>query len=154
MIDDLDKKVIRLIQGDIPVEKKPFAVLAEKIGITEESFLERVKKLKEEGIMRRFGATLRHQKAGYGSNAMIAWLVPEERINEVGEMLARFREVTHCYQREPQEDWPYNLFCMIHGNNREQCVEIAGKMATVVGIGEYTLLFSEKEFKKTSMEYF
>ena len=154
MIDDLDKKVIRLIQGDIPVEEKPFATLAEEIGITEEVFLARINNLKKKGIMRRFGATLRHQNAGYGSNAMVAWLVPGERVTEVGETLAGFREVTHCYQRNPQGDWRYNLFSMVHGSNREQCCEIAERMSRAVGIEDYILLFSEKEFKKTSMEYF
>jgi len=154
MIDDLDKKVIGLIQGDLPVDRRPFAILAEKIGITEEEFLDRVKNLKKKGALRRFGATLRHQKAGYGSNAMIAWLVPDERIDEVGEKLARFREVTHCYQRNPQGDWHYNLFSMVHGNNRDQCYEIAERMALGVNISDYTLLFSVTEFKKRSMEYF
>jgi DNA-binding Lrp family transcriptional regulator len=154
MIDDLDKKVIGLIQGDLPVEKRPFAILAEKIDITEEEFLHRIINLKKKGALRRFGATLRHQKAGYGSNAMIAWLVPDDRIDEVGKKLAQFREVTHCYQRNPQEDWPYNLFSMVHGNNREQCGDIAERMSQAVDIKDYILLFSETEFKKTSMEYF
>lgn len=154
MIDNLDKKVISLIQGDLPVDRRPFAILAEEIGITEEEFLDRVKNLKKRGVLRRFGATLRHQKAGYGSNAMIAWWVPDDRIDEVGKKLAHFREVTHCYQRNPQGDWHYNLFSMVHGSSREQCYEIAQRMSQVVGIREYLLLFSEKEFKKTSMEYF
>jgi len=154
VIDDLDKKVIGFIQGDLPVDRRPFAILAEKIGMTEEEFLDRVKNLKKKGVLRRFGATLRHQKAGYGSNAMIAWLVPDERIDEVGEKLARFREVTHCYQRNPQGDWRYNLFSMVHGNNRDQCYEIAERMSQAVNISDYVLLFSETEFKKTSMEYF
>lgn len=154
MIDDLDKKVISLIQGDLPVDLRPFAILAEKAGIAEGEFLARVKKLKEQGILRRFGATLRHQKAGYDSNAMVAWLVPNDRVDEVGKGLAQFREVTHCYQRNPQGDWHYNVFSMVHGSNREQCYKIAERMSKAVGIDEYTLLFSEKEFKKTSMEYF
>ena len=154
MIDDLDKKVIRLIQGDLPVEPRPFARLAEQIGITEEEFLERINSLKKRGILRRFGATLRHQKAGYGANAMVAWLVPDDRIDVVGKGLAQFREVTHCYQRNPQGDWRYNLFSMVHGNSQEQCYEIAATMSKTVGVEDYMLLFSEKEFKKTSMEYF
>ena len=154
MIDDLDKQVIRLIQGDLPVTRRPFAILAEKVGIREEEFLKRVNKLKDRGILRRFGATLRHQKAGYGANAMVAWLVPDERIDEVGKKLAQYREVTHCYQRNPQGDWKYNLFSMVHGSDPDQCHKIAARMSDAVGIREYALLFSEKEFKKTSMEYF
>jgi DNA-binding Lrp family transcriptional regulator len=154
MIDELDKKVISLLQGDLPLNPRPFSVMAEKIGITEEEFVARVKALNERGIMRRFGATLRHQEAGFSSNAMIAWLVPDHRVDAIGKTLAQFREVTHCYRRRPQKDWPYNLYTMVHGTSREQCYKLAERMSLSVSIEEYLLLFSEKEFKKTSMEYF
>ena len=154
MIDKIDKKVIRLIQGDLPVDPRPFAILADRIGLTEAQFIARIKDLKKRGIIRRFGATLRHQEAGFSSNAMVAWVVPDQRIDEVGKILANFREVTHCYQRRPQGDWPYNLYTMIHGSNRDQCFQIAARMSRSADIDEYKLLFSEKEFRKTSMEYF
>ena len=154
MIDEFDKKVISLIQGDLPVDPRPFAMLADQIGLTEAQFIARIKDLKERGIIRRFGATLRHQEAGFNSNAMVAWVVPDHRIDEAGKILAKFREVTHCYQRKPQGDWPYNLYSMIHGSNRDQCFQIAARMSRSAGIDEYELLFSEKEFRKTSMEYF
>jgi len=154
MIDDVDKKVIRLIQGDLPLDPRPFAVLAEKVGISEEEFVQRVASLKKRGIIRRFGATLRHQEAGFSSNAMVAWIVPEERVEEVGKAMARFRAVTHCYQRKTTKGWPYNLYTMIHGDDREECYEIAKKISRKAGIQDYILLFSEKEFKKTSMQYF
>jgi DNA-binding Lrp family transcriptional regulator len=154
MIDEADKKIINLVQGDIPVISRPFADLADAIGIPEEDFINKLTRLKSQGIMRRFGATLRHQEAGFNSNAMVAWVVPDDRVEEVGKRLAGFREVTHCYQRMPKKDWPYNLYTMIHGSNRDQCHETAKIMASVTGMNEYTLLFSEKEFKKTSMEYF
>jgi len=154
MIDDLDKKIIGLIQGDIPVDPRPFAVMAQRIGITEDQLITRIKTLVEEGVIRRFGATLYHKQAGIRSNAMAAWLVPEERIEETGSALARFKEVSHCYQRAPQKDWKYNLYTMIHGQSDEDCRAIAKRMSRAVGITEYTLLFSKREFKKTSMEYF
>jgi DNA-binding Lrp family transcriptional regulator len=106
------------------------------------------------GVVRRFGATLYHKEAGIKSNAMIAWLVPDDRIEETGKTLTGFKEVSHCYQRLPQKDWKYNLYTMIHGENDADCHEIARYMSQQVGIEDYLLLFSEKEFKKTSMEYF
>jgi len=154
MINELEKKIINLIQGDLPVDPRPFAVLAERLGISESMLLAEIRKLNERGIIRRFGATLRHQEAGFSANAMVVWRVPEERLEEVGRAIAGFKEVTHCYQREPQKDWPYNLYSMVHGANQEDCHEIARRLSRKVGIGDYTLLFSEKEFKKTSMEYF
>jgi DNA-binding Lrp family transcriptional regulator len=80
--------------------------------------------------------------------------VPEERVEEVGKAMARFRAVTHCYQRKITKRWPYNLYTMIHGDDREECYEIAKKISRKAGIQDYILLFSEKEFKKTSMKYF
>jgi DNA-binding Lrp family transcriptional regulator len=154
MIDDLDKKIIRLIQGDLPIDERPFAAFAKDLGIREETLIERVRALKKRGIIRRFGATLRHQEAGFSSNAMVAWCVPEERVEEVGKALAHHREVTHCYQRRPQKDWRYNLYTMIHGASRKECHVIAGRMAREAHLSDYILLFSEKEFKKTSMAYF
>lgn len=154
MIDEIDKKIINLIQGDLPLTPKPFAEMAERINIDEVQFIKRVNKLVEKGVIRRFGATLRHQEAGYSSNAMVAWIVPDDKIEDIGEVMAGFREVTHCYQRRPQNDWQYNLFTMVHGDSKDECYEIARRMSKISGINEYTLLFSEKEFKKTSMEYF
>lgn len=154
MIDELDKKVISLIQGDLPVDPRPFAIMAKQIGISEAQFVDRVRNLKDRGVIRRFGATLRHQEAGFSSNAMVAWLVPDQRIDEVGDILAQFQEVTHCYQRKPQSAWPFNLYTMIHGTNRDQCHRIAKRMSRAADIHKYELLFSEKEFRKTSMEYF
>jgi siroheme decarboxylase len=154
MIDETDKRIIQLIQGDLPVDARPFAVLAKKLGMEEDEFIERVKSLKKRGIIRRFGATLRHQEAGFSANAMVAWMVPEERIEEVGGAMAAFREVTHCYQRQSHKDWKYNFYTMIHGESEEQCYRIAEKMSAETGMTDYVLLFSEKEFKKTSMKYF
>jgi len=154
MIEDIDKKIISQIQKDLPVHPKPFALMAEKIGISEDAFIERVKYLKKEGIIRRFGATLRHQEAGFKANAMIAWKASRDIISEMGEALARYREVSHCYHRAPKGDWPYNLYTMVHGGSRKECREIAERMSSATGLTEYAVLFSEKEFKKTSMEYF
>ena len=154
MITEKDRKIISLIQGDIPLDVRPFAIMAEQAGMEEEEFINGIKDLRERGILRRFGATLRHQEAGFHSNAMVAWIVPEDIVEQTGMILSQFREVTHCYNRIPRKDWPYNLYTMIHGSSKKECARIAEKMSHDSGISDYSLLFSEKEFKKTSMEYF
>jgi DNA-binding Lrp family transcriptional regulator len=154
MVDEIDKKIIGLLQSDLPVEPRPYKIMADQIGITEDIFLERVQAMINKGIIRRFGATLYHQEAGFSANAMVAWIVPEEIIDKIAEKMSKFRDVTHCYQRRAQKDWRYNLYTMIHGDNRDECVRIAENMSRITGIKEYRLLFSEEEFKKTSMEYF
>jgi len=154
MISETDKKVIALIQGDLPMDPRPFAVLAKRMGMSEEAFLERIRQLKKRGVIRRFGATLRHQEAGFSSNAMVAWKVPEDKVESVGKAMAKFRHVTHCYHRRPNRDWKYNLYTMIHAEDREACKRLARRMSEKTGVENYALLFSEKEFKKTSMQYF
>ena len=154
MIDEIDKKIINLLQKDLPLDSRPFELMADQIGITEEQFIDRVKDLVTRGIIRRFGATLYHQEAGFSSNAMVAWVVADKEMEKAGKAMAEFKEVTHCYQRKSQKNWKYTLYTMIHGDSIDECYEIARRISLSTGVAEYILLFSEKEFKKTSMEYF
>jgi len=154
MLDDLEKKIIHYLQGDLPLTAKPFAVLAEKIGIHEEELLNRIKLLKEKGVLRRLGATLYHQRVGFKANAMVAWYVPDDKIDETGFLIAAFKEVSHCYQRKIEEKWRYNLFTMIHGRSKKDCHNICKRIAEKTGIKDYVLLFTLKEYKKISPQYF
>ncbi len=154
MRNKTEQKVIAAIQGDIPITARPYRELAGRVGMTETAFLEILEGLRAQGIIRRFGATLRHQKSGYAANAMGAWQVPEDRIEAVGERMAVCRQISHCYRRNPNADWPYNLYTMIHAESPEACWEIAREMSRETGVADYTLLFSLRELKKTSMTYF
>ncbi|GBC63502.1 Lrp/AsnC family transcriptional regulator [Desulfonema ishimotonii] len=154
MLTELEKKVIASIQGDISITERPFLEIAEKIGTTEDDVLRILQDLSERGVIRRFGATLRHQKSGFRANAMVAWKVDEDRIRAVGQKMAAFREVTHCYRRDPSGEWPYNLYTMIHAKDEEACHGIARKLSRETGETDYNLLFSRRELKKTSMQYF
>jgi siroheme decarboxylase len=153
-LSDLQKAVVRELTGDLPVADQPFAPMARQLGISQKRLLNIVRKLKEEGYIRRFGATLRHRNSGFSANAMVVWLIPREKVDEAGETMASFKEVTHCYFRQPQGDWKYNLFTMIHGTNKEECRAIAQKISEATGIKEYQLLFSTQELKKITMRYF
>ncbi|MBW1892722.1 MAG: Lrp/AsnC family transcriptional regulator [Deltaproteobacteria bacterium] len=154
MITKLEKKIIASIQGDIPVTQRPYLEISKTLRIEEEELLDILQNLVNKGVIRRFGATLRHQRSGFKANAMAAWQVDEARINEVGEVMAGFKEVSHCYRRNPAEGWPYNLYTMIHALSEESCKEIALKMSEKTSVKNYSLLFSRQELKKTSMKYF
>ncbi|WP_054032389.1 siroheme decarboxylase subunit beta [Desulfatitalea tepidiphila] len=153
-LTELEKKVIAWIQGDLPVVARPYAEIAAALGETEERLLEILRDLVDRGIIRRFGATLRHQKSGFQANAMAAWQVEEARIDTVGRIMAGFKAVSHCYRRDPTDQWPYNLYTMIHGKDEEECRRTARKMAAKADVHDYRLLFSRRELKKTSMQYF
>lgn len=154
MLTELEKKVVASLQGDMPVIKQPFAQIAADIGIDEKQLLGILEDLVRRGVIRRFGATLRHQKSGYKANAMTAWQVEEDRMDEVGEIMASFKEVSHCYRRDPTPQWQYNLYTMIHGTDEDHCRKTAEMMAQKAGVRTYSLLFSRRELKKTSMKYF
>ena len=154
MLTDLEKKVIAAIQGDIPITEQPYLQIADSLSISEKDLLETLSGLCKKGMIRRFGATLRHQRSGFEANAMAAWQVDEDRIAEVGKKMASFNQVSHCYRRNPSTAWPYNLYTMIHAKDEASCRKIVRKMAEDTATETYTLLFSRRELKKTSMEYF
>ena len=151
---DIEKQICKEVQEDIPLTSRPFKELADKVGISEDELIAKVNEFLEKGYIRRFGAALRHRKAGITANGMGVWIVPEKDRERVGKIMASFREVSHCYERPLFEDWPYNLFTMIHGRTKEDCLEVARKISKATGIKEYNLLFSSQEFKKESMVYF
>jgi len=154
MLTDLEKKVIASVQEDIAVTARPYRELAERVGVAEEVYLATLSNLCRRGVIRRFGATIRHQRTGFKANAMVAWKVDEARIEEVGKKMASFRQVSHCYRRNPTPKWPYNLYTMIHAGNEDSCRITAQKMARAADVDSYVLLFSRRELKKTSMVYF
>jgi len=154
MLTELEKKTISLIQGDIAITERPYLEIADKLGIPEETLLDILKDLCKRGVIRRFGATIRHQKSGFKANAMTAWKVDEDRIDEVAKKMASFREVSHCYRRNPSDRWPYNLYTMIHARDEDGCRKAVRKMSKATSVDTYKLLFSRREFKKTSMKYF
>ena len=154
MLTNLEKKIIGSIQEDIAVTTRPYLEIADKLGVSEKTLLETLQSLYDRGIIRRYGATLRHTKTGFTANAMAAWQVDEDRIDEVGSKMAAFREVSHCYRRNPTDRWPYNLYTMIHASDEDACRQTAQNMSEATSVENYTLLFSRKELKKTSMVYF
>jgi DNA-binding Lrp family transcriptional regulator len=149
-----DQELVRHLQADIPLTPDPLGTIAAEVGMAPDEVLAKVTAWINDGTIRRFGAMVRHQRLGYKANAMSAWDVPDERADEVGKLLARAESVSHCYQRPRARGWNYNLFAMIHGASPEECHQVAEGLAKEVGIDEYELLFSSKEFKKVSMSYF
>ena len=154
LLTSLEKRIIHELQQDLPVVKRPFGVVAERLGISEPELVDKVREFIADGTIRRFGATLRHQRSGFDANAMVVWDVEPEAAEEVGSILASFREVTHCYQRPSLPGWPYRLFTMIHASSRQECRQIAQMMAEAAGVNKYDLLYTEEELKKTTMAYF
>ena len=154
MFSSLEIDIIRKLQGDLPLVPEPYKLIADELGIHEEELLEKIKEFCDKGIIRRVGATLNHRNVGFKANAMVVWVVPEERINEVSEVLIKVPQISHFYQRPTFQNWPYNVFTMIHEETQEKCEEVVNKISKDIHINEYNILFSTQELKKSSMKYF
>ena len=151
---ELDKKIVRALQGDFPLVAEPYQMLADQVGVSKEEFMARVKVLEEQKVIRKMGAVLRHREVGFNANVLVAWVVPEARLDEVARKMVASPSVSHCYDRNTAPDWPYNFYTMVHGHNREECEQIVEELGKACGIEEHTKLYSKKEWKKTSMKYF
>jgi len=156
-LTDRDKQFIRVTQGDLPLIEAPFAPLAEQAGVTQSEIFEWLAEMEAMGYLRRFAAILRHQKAGFTDSGMITWRVPEDKIEEAGQICATFPQVSHCYHRPTYPDWPYNLFTMVHARSRGSCEELADQLAEELrplDITERAILHTGREFKKERVKYF
>lgn len=154
MLSEQDKQIIIELQKGLPLVSRPFEIMGKRLNMTEESLINRITYLKENGLIRRFGAAVRHRDLGFTANAMVVWDVPDNKTDEAGRVMSSFKEVSHCYQRPRHQGWPYNLFTMVHGRSREACMKTAEQISIAVDIKKFELLFSTAELKKSSMRYF
>ncbi|MHB8491239.1 MAG: siroheme decarboxylase subunit alpha [Solirubrobacteraceae bacterium] len=152
--DELDVRVIRATQGEMPVTAEPYALPAERLSMSTEDLIEHMQGMRERGLLRRVAAILSHRRAGFSANGMGVWKVPAERIMEIGPQMAAFRGVSHCYHRPTYEDWPYSIFTMAHGRSQVACESVLAAIAEHTGIDEYAVLYSTTEFKKVRLRYF
>ncbi len=148
-----DRLIINELQQDLDLVPAPFTAMAERVGMDIEIFLAGCLSIQESGVIRRFSASINHKNAGFTANAMSCWTALPDKIDAAGNKLALLKEVSHCYERETNQLWHYNLFAMIHGHSRELCREIAERISRETGLTDYALLYSTKEFKKTRVKY-
>ena len=153
-LSESERAVINEVQQQLPWINRPFDDIAQNAGVDIEEFLSICRSLQERGIMRRLGASIEHQNAGFVANAMVCWEVPQSRVDEVGYKMAAFKEVTHCYERKTNHLWPrYNVFTMIHADTEAKNVETVDRMIRKTGIDEYQVLSTKREFKKDRVRY-
>ena len=153
MITKREKTIAKHIQGDISLGKRPFNYIGKVTGLSEQGVIAAVNALNKRGIVRKFGAILRHRKAGLTKNVMILWSVPDDRIEFAGKILSSYKEITHCYERFPPFGGKYNVFAMMHFKS-EISRRLIEEIASRIGVDDYQLLETEEELKKSSMEYF
>ena len=141
-MDDIDEKLLNLIQNEIPMDRRPFQILSKKLYIDEVEVIERINKLKEEGIIRRIGGIFNSKKLGYTST-LCAARVPYYRIDEVAEYINGYDEVTHNYIREGR----YNMWFTVIAFSEEKLSNILRDIKINAGLKEIMNLPSTKVFK-------
>jgi len=155
MARNIDKRLIAAIQDGLPIVTRPYAVIGQQLGVTEEEVIERITAMIEDGTIKRFGVVVRHRPLGYCANAMVVWDVPDEHVAAVGERFAASPDVTLCYRRgRRRPEWPYNLFCMVHGKDRERVLDSVRRLAQSCDPqAPYAVLFSTRSFKQRGAHY-
>lgn len=152
-MDRIDESLLTELKQGIPLTPQPFNNIALKIGISPSEVLTRIEKLKEAGVIRRFGACMKPNDVGLNANAVIAWNVPSDRINEVGHYLGSFREVTHCYERQTiPERWPYNLYTVMHAQERQTIEQMTRLLSENICVDDYIILYSKRDLKKVAVK--
>ena len=149
-----EKRLIFHLSGDLAISEAPYANLATKLGLTEDQVLTVVRKLASQGLIRRFGATLWHQRSGFKANAMVVFCLESGVAESIGARVGELSFVSHCYLRKAVPGWPYNLYAMIHAESRGQLIEMAEQLAAICQTSQWRMLESLREFKKASLRYF
>lgn len=153
-LTEQEKALVRELQRGFKLERRPFLRVARALDMTEEGVIARVGEWLKSGVIRRIGIAVRPQKIGNEANALVAWKVPAERVEEVGAAMAMHTEISHCYERECPPDWPYNLFTMIHARDEEQMTKLLAGFEATFKLDKPKVLRTVRELKKTSMRYF
>lgn len=154
-----EQAIIRALQKDLPLMPEPYKFLAQELKITEEKLLTHIENLMAKKALKRISIALRHNNVGYKVNKMGVWLIAEDKIDEVGKMIVSHQAVTHCYRRNPHEEFPYNLYTMLHARSEEAfeavVLELKKEIESITQTEvSYCMLTSLKELKKTGMKYF
>ena len=150
-----EREILRIVQKNLPDSLAPYADIAKSVGVEESEVLNLLRGMAEDGSIRRFGASLKHQKAGFAHNAMVAWIVKPEEADAAGEEASRHPLISHCYYRPSSApDWPYELYTMIHGRRPDEYKEVIAALRASTVLREFAVLESLREMKKTSMTYF
>ena len=155
-MEEAERRLVSVLQEGLPLFIRPFSLIAERIGASESEVLGRIGRWLEDGAIKRFGVVVRHHELGFRANAMLVHDIPDDRVSELGRALAEEPDVTLCYRR-PRilPDWPYNLFCMIHGRERSEVEGIIADIRQRHGLTEcaHDILFSLTRFKQNGARY-
>lgn len=146
-IEDTDRRLLGVLERGLMLVPRPYLALGTEIGIGEAEVMARIARLLAVGIITRFGMIVRHRRLGYRANAMVVFDIDDARVDALGERFAQQPFVTLCYRRPRRgAHWPYNLFCMVHGQERTRVLDQVADLAGIGGsdVGRHAVLFSRR----------
>ena len=147
-MDEIDFKLLVSLKKGISLSSSPFNDIAAELKISVEEVLNRLNQLKEDKIIRRFGASIKPNSIGLFANVLVAWKVPKQRIQKIGKYLSEIKEVSHCYERATDNsNWTYNLYTVLHAQNRSVIEQMINKLSTELCL-EYKLLYSTRDLRR------
>ena len=154
IIDELDRSIVRATQEGLPVQKAPYTEIASICGCDTDTVLRRMRRMIDRGVIRRIGAIPNHYRLGLHGNGMSVWDVNDDKLAELGARVGRLDFVSHCYERPRHlPRWPYNLFAMVHGHDRDEVTDKLSEIASLLGSDcrQHDVLFSTRILKKTGL---
>lgn len=152
-LSSLECDILRAVQYGMPISQSPYRDIASKIGISTKELLEKLREWKADKKIRRLGAIVNHFQMGHGVGAMVVWNVPKGEVDRVGDFFATIPKVSHAYLRPSNEQWPYNLYTMVHASSDEELQETVMAMSLESGITEFRQLKTVRELKKVPPTY-
>jgi len=148
-------EAVRLLQADLPLQPRPFDVLARTHGtIGADQLLSSAKAMVGRQQLRRFGAIVHPRKGGFTATAMAVWHVPQNKADEYGAKMAGHRAVSHCYLRPTYDDWQFNLFTTVHGRSVDECESVIHDLSIDTGLRDGRTLYPTKEYKRERIQLF
>ena len=154
IIDELDRKIVQATQAGLPLQTAPYTEVAGACGCDTQTVMQRMQLMLERGVIRRIGAIPNHYRLGLHGNGMSVWDVDDDKLVELGARVGRLDFVSHCYERPRHLPlWPYNLFAMIHGHDRDEVKDKLEQIVNLLGpdCRQHDVLFSTRILKKTGL---
>ncbi|HEX9626955.1 MAG TPA: AsnC family transcriptional regulator [Acidiferrobacterales bacterium] len=155
-LSDNDRRLVAAIQHGLPLTARPYAAVAEQLGMDESEVIRRIERMLARGVIKRLGVVVRHHELGYRANGMVVWDLPNDSVDAVGRRIKALPFVTLCYRRPRRPpDWPYNLFCMIHGHDRDEVLANLALLRERCGLEAvpHEVLFSRRRYKQRGAQY-
>ncbi|MHC5226542.1 siroheme decarboxylase subunit beta [Ignatzschineria sp. LJL83] len=147
--------LLAIIELGIPLVSRPYLEIAQQIESDEQAVINQMQEWGHTGLFRRFGIVVKHRSLGIRANCMLVLNIPDQLIDQVGNRLSEEDGINLCYQRPRRAQWPYNLFCMIHGRSQEAVITRIQEILKIHYLEKYPhdTLFSIKAFKQRGARY-